>query len=104
MAELKSEREHVTPYIWKNSSYVGGKLFTYDSYVEDCNFSEIRMTVDEKEDFEVIKMLITALGIDKTWLEYTRFLIENPSIKNINSKYKLNEGYKKSIKNDQKLR
>ena len=103
-AELKSEREHVTPYIWKNSSSMGGELFLSDNYSEDYNFGEIRMTVDEEEDFEVIKRLVEALGIDKTWLEYTKFLIENPSIKNINSKYRLNEGYEKSLKNDQKLK
>ena len=36
-AKLKSEREHVTPYIRKNSSFFGGKLFASDTYAFNEN-------------------------------------------------------------------
>lgn len=102
-ANLSSEREHVTPYIWKNSSAWGGDKFisiklqnkdgVYDA-------SEYRITIDEPEDFEVIKAIIEALGTDKSWKEYIDYLIAHGEIKSLNSKFGYNEGYEKSIKND----
>ncbi|MBQ0142276.1 MAG: glycosyltransferase family protein [Prevotellaceae bacterium] len=102
-ANLTSEREHVTPYIWKNSTAWGGDKFTsmklqnkqgvYDA-------SEYRITIDEPEDFEVIKAVIEALGTEKGWKEYIDYLLAHTEIKSLNSKFGYNEGYEKSIKND----
>lgn len=99
-ANLLSELEHVTPYIWKNSTYAGGTLFKSDcvTYAED--FSSIRITVDTIEDFEVIKALVEKLGTNKSWREYVNLLNQNSGIKEINQLYSRNEGYKKSVKND----
>lgn len=102
-ANLSSEREHVTPYIWKNSTAWGGEKFTslklqnkYGIY----DASEYRITIDEPEDFEVIKALIESLGTDKEWKEYIDYLLAHEEIKKINSNFGYNEGYEKSIKND----
>ena len=85
-AKLLSEREHVTPYIRNNSDLRGGSLFTAINYPCDYDFSKIRMTVDEIRDFELIKKLINDLGIDKTWVEYTNYIIQNTSsVTQINS-------------------
>src|ERR1019366_2808912 len=37
-ATLPSEREHVTPYIWKNSTFKGGKLFKSDNFDEGYSY------------------------------------------------------------------
>lgn len=99
-ANLKSELEHVTPYIWKNSTFKKGSIFKSDCYKNDIDYSSIRLTVDTIEDFLVIERLINLLGIDKTWIEYVNTLNENLDIKMINDKYSRNEGYEKSIKGD----
>lgn len=99
-ASLTSELEHVTPYIWKNSSFKGGNLFTSDCVANKDDFSEIRLTVDTMEDFQVIENLINVLGTDKTWLEYVNKLEDSPEIKKINEQFQRNEGYQKSINNE----
>ena len=57
------------------------------------------MTVDESRDFDLIKVLINDLGTDKTWLEYTNYIIKN-DLNKINNSIIRNEGFLKSIKND----
>ena len=51
---LKHDREHVTPYIRKNSSFFGKDLFKSKNLDSLQNYNEVRMTVDESEDFEAI--------------------------------------------------
>ena len=98
-AILNSEREHVTPYIRKNSDFNGGNLFTSLNYDCQSDFSKIRMTVDEIKDFELITILINDLGIKKSWLDYTNHIIEQDLVK-INNKIIRNEGFLKSLKKD----
>jgi len=98
-AKLQSEREHVTPYIRNNSDINGGKLFTSTSYLCESDFSKIRMTVDEPSDFDLIELLINKLGTEKSWLEYTNYIIEN-NLTKINDQIIRNEGLLKSLKND----
>ena len=57
------------------------------------------MTVDETKDFDLIKVLIDDLGTNKTWLEYTDYIIKN-NLNKINNSIIRNEGLLKSIKND----
>jgi spore coat polysaccharide biosynthesis protein SpsF (cytidylyltransferase family) len=99
-ATLISELEHVTPYIWKNSTFNGGSIFTSDCVVNDKDYSTIRLTVDTIEDFYVIERLIGLLGTGSTWLEYVKKLENSPEIKVLNAQYQRNEGYQKSIKNE----
>lgn len=98
-AKLLSEREHVTPYIRNNTDVKGGNLFSAINYPCDFDFSKIRMTVDEIRDFELIKILINDLGTDKSWLEYTNYIIQN-NLTEINDSIIRNEGLLKSLKND----
>lgn len=99
-AKLRSEREHVTPYIRNNADSKGDDLFITINYPCEKDYSKIRMTVDEPRDFDLIKLLINKLGIDKTWLEYTNYIIENNLIK-INDQIIRNEGLLKSLKEDE---
>jgi spore coat polysaccharide biosynthesis protein SpsF len=99
-AKLISELEHVTPYIWKNSTYMGGNVFTSDCIMYKEDYSGVRLTVDTIEDFFVIEQLIEILGADKPWLDYVKALQDHPEIKKMNDNFTRNEGYEKSIKSD----
>ena len=98
-AKLQSEREHVTPYLRNNSDVKGGVIFNAINFPCDYDYSKIRMTVDEPRDFELIKILINKLGVDKSWKDYTNYIIEN-KLDKINDQIIRNEGLLKSLKND----
>mgnify|MGYP003521057549 CR=1 FL=1 len=103
-ANLKSEREHVTPYIWKNGTAEGGAIFNTYNYPNpdgEYNADDYRITIDEPEDFEVIKALVENIGIEKGWKEYIDYLLDHKELYAINSRFANNEGYAKSIANDQ---
>lgn len=98
-ATLPSDREHVTPYIRKNSSFNQGQLFESKNFDAPNNYNHLRMTVDEPADLETIKILIDKLGDNETWETYSEYIIQN------NSKLKSqsivrNEGYLKSLNKD----
>ena len=106
-ASMASEREHVTPYIWKNGTANGGSLFkTFKlrNKAGNYNANDYRITVDEPEDFEDIKHLIEHLGIDKDWKTYIDYLLDHKDIYAINSRFMNNEGYAKSVKNDKQIK
>lgn len=103
-AQLKSEREHVTPYIWKNSTWKGGSLFKSFCVQHDVDYSRFRLTVDEQADYDMIKNLIEKLGTDKEWEDYVDYLITHPEVSQINSIYSRNEGYEKSLKEDKRIK
>lgn len=50
-----SEKEHVTPYIWKNHN-----IFNLASYEGVVDYSHIRITLDTQEDFELINNIYTS--------------------------------------------
>ncbi|MFW1308745.1 spore coat protein, partial [Vibrio parahaemolyticus] len=52
-AKLKSEREHVTPYIWKNSDQKGGHIFKALSVSYPKDYSSYRMTLDYQRDLDL---------------------------------------------------
>jgi glutamate-1-semialdehyde 2,1-aminomutase len=99
-AGLMSEREHVTPFIKKNSTFNGKHLFVAHNYGFDCDFSHIRLTVDEKEDFEVIRFLIENSEPDAPWLSYVSLLTKQNGLMAANSNYDSNEGYQISLLED----
>jgi spore coat polysaccharide biosynthesis protein SpsF len=96
-AKADFEREHVTPYIWQNSTAKRGELFSsYGVENEYGNYSKYRITVDTPADLEVIKELVKKIGKDKSWKVYIDVLIANPNIKDLNMNNSRNEGYFKS--------
>ena len=94
-----SEREHVTPYIKNNSDLKNGQIFSAINLRNNIDYSRIRITVDEKKDFELMEKIIKELGLNKNWLEYTECIIKNRFFE-INSDIVRNEGYLKSLKKD----
>ena len=99
-ATLKSDREHVTEFIGKNSPAEGGDRFTYANNDGKEDNSDLRITVDTPEDFEVVKILLEKLGDKATCEEYVKYLRAHKEITDINNMYERNEGYLESLKND----
>lgn len=94
-ARLKSEREHVTPYICKNDN-----RFKVKTLVFYQDLSCLRMAVDEEVDFKVVKSILENLYKEGEifYLEdLLRFYRENPDIFNLNKKVIRNEGYLKIL-------
>jgi spore coat polysaccharide biosynthesis protein SpsF (cytidylyltransferase family) len=98
-SKLNSEREHVTPYIRNNADGKGENMFTTINYHCKNDYSHIRMTVDEPRDFDLMNYLIQNLGTNRTWQEYTDYIIEN-NLTELNDGIIRNEGFLKSLKKD----
>ena len=90
---LMSDREHVTPYMKK-------KFKVLNVHSNNMKFNKVRMTVDEPNDFVVIKRLVDKLGLDEKWENYTNLYLNDKTISNTNDSITRNEGYIKSIEND----
>ncbi len=100
-AKLQSEREHVTPFIKKNSDYNAGNLFTAMDLPSKINYTGVRMTVDVPQDLELIRVLVEKLGTGESWFTYANYIIEK-NLHNLNSGVVRNEGYLKSLRDDKK--
>ncbi len=97
-AKLDSEREHVTPYIKKRSSFYGNDEFSaLNISSEKEEYENVRMTVDELVDFNTIVLLIEKLGVNASWEEYAELYINSEEINSLNGNIIRNEGYLKSI-------
>lgn len=101
-ATLKTEREHVTPYIRNkaNKHYYS----RHDEKFQLRKYSHLRITVDEYADFNLIQHLIEDLGDNQPWQIYADYLLNNPAISSINQSIFKNEGYMKSKFEEIKLR
>lgn len=78
------QKEHVTPYIYENE-----KDIYY--YKNDIDYSKYRLTLDTKEDFELIKRIYDLLYTDseKFYLDdILKIMIKNKQLENINSHIK----------------
>ena len=96
-AELPSHREHVTPYIRKSG------LYRLGSWKQSRNFSDLRWTVDETEDFELVRSVLEALYPDNPCFgldDVLKLLANHPEWTELNSKFERNEGVRKSLDAD----
>lgn len=55
-ANKEYELEHVTPYIYLNKN-----IFTIGQYIHEIDLSGIRLTVDTREDFQLVQSIISEL-------------------------------------------
>ena len=95
-AKLQSEREHVTPYIWKNEH-----IFKRMTHINNENLSSIRLTVDEEKDLVLVNTIIKKIGkSDFRLKDIMKVIQENPSFLKINIGIERNEGYQKSLNQD----
>lgn len=95
------EREHVTQFIVRRP-----EIFKLQDFASPIGyFGDHRWTVDELEDFEVVKHIYEFfLGSEKgdgfNYKDILAFMENHPEIKKINQKYTRNEGLEKSIRED----
>lgn len=100
-AKHSFEREHVTQYIIRRSEMF--KLQNFESPIG--YFGNHRWTVDEPEDFEVVKQIYeyfleTEKGCNFNYKDILIFMEKHPEVKKINQQYTRNEGLEKSIRED----
>lgn len=98
LATAIADREHVTPYIRRNTQT---KIANENI---DKAYASLRITVDEPSDFEVVRHLIETLGSGLPWQTYADYLVQHKTIQNINHSIFRNEGYMKSKFNEIALR
>ncbi len=95
-AGLVSEREHVTPYIWKHPEH-----FRVANVSGERDLSEHRWTVDEPRDLEFVRAVYAKLGEgDFGMAEVLGLLASHPELSTVNAGITLNEGYLKSLRED----
>jgi spore coat polysaccharide biosynthesis protein SpsF len=88
-------KEHVTPYIRENGTYSGGSLYRSDNFPCEDNYGNVRLTVDEEKDLQVVTELVAELGTQGSWKDYANKYRNAASISNMNADIKRNEGFKK---------
>jgi len=98
-AKWTSEREHVTPYIWKNPKLFRlGKLLNHSE-----NSSQLRWSVDYDVDLILVRAIYRRLYSLNPYFGYAdilELLKKCPQLNLINGGITINEGYEKSIKED----
>ena len=99
-AVLNSEREHVTPYIWKNRH-----IFNTGTLVSDRSWADWRLTLDEEADWQLVCEIDRRLAKVGEWYalaEIDELLNAHPEIATLNSHLVKNAGYMKSLEGDRK--
>lgn len=98
-ARLKSEREHVTPYIHKNP-----EMFRLGIARHTTDLSGARWTVDEPQDLEFVRAVYAHFGrTDFGMMEIIEMLTAQPQLSRINCDLERNAGYLKSLREDELL-
>jgi spore coat polysaccharide biosynthesis protein SpsF len=101
-ARLQSEREHVMSYIINHP-----EIFRIFRLTNSSGDGHYRLTVDQIEDFEVVKYVIEQLykGPERPLLiaDMKLLLDKHPEIMNLNSHIIRNEGYIKSLREDSEI-
>jgi spore coat polysaccharide biosynthesis protein SpsF len=96
-AALKSEREHVTAYMVKHPEF-----FRLGSVKHEEDLSSLRWTVDTPRDLEFIRCIYKHFGNGDFGMEEILAYVENhPEIQTINAGQERNEGYHKSLREDE---
>ena len=98
-AILPSEREHVSPYMKKNSN-----IFKQFNLRNKIKVPLLRLTIDRKEDLELFRIIIPKISERPILMENILELYNNePKLFEINSHIDSLEGYNKSIKYDKEF-
>jgi len=97
-ARLASEREHVTPYIWKHD-----RLFKLLNFSHDRDLSQWRWTVDKPEDLAFVEWVYRHFRNQPLvpFRDVIRLVEQIPEHPGGGSETLRNEGYLKSIAEDE---
>ncbi len=97
-ARLRSEREHVTPFVWKRPD-----VFRCTSVTFPERLGHLRWTVDEARDLELVRAVFTRLHTPDRifgWRDIVALLAAEPSLSGLNAHIERNAGYRKSLAQD----
>lgn len=96
-SELNSEREHITQYFHNNK-----KKFKINFLENTNNDSKYRITVDEPEDYLVVKNILEHFILEKelSFSNIKKYLDSQPELFKLNSNIIRNEGLLKSLKDE----
>jgi len=95
-ARLKSEREHVFPYVYNHP-----ELFRLGPVINPVDLSQMRWTVDEPADLEFVRRVYASLGARVFGMQDVLDLLErDPGLLGVNAGIIRNEGYLKSLRQD----
>lgn len=97
-ANLPSQREHVTPFIYQHP-----EQFKIGSFKCQIDLSHLRWTVDEREDYELVKQVYEILYQKEPAFssnDVLELLKSTPNLRNLNKHFRRNDGYQNSIGND----
>ena len=100
-------REHVTPYIHGHTPKgINSGIFKVEKFSNKVNYENYRLTLDRKEDLDLIRRIYSQLGDYCSWKEVIKHIQKHPSLKKINNHIQTNEGslinLKLSMKNNKK--
>lgn len=99
----RSEREHVTNYITRRKR----KSFKLASYEYKTDLGGKRWTLDNPEDWKFIKVIFKHLYYRNPYFgfkEVLHLLKQHPELESMNSHIIRNEGYLKSIREDERIK
>ncbi len=98
-AESELEREHVTPFIWKNPH-----RFELGVLMADRDYSQLRWTVDNREDLEVVEKIYGALWKEESppfsMGDVLGFLEDHPEVSDHNRHFIGLEGHEEICADD----
>ena len=98
-AILPSEREHVSPYMKKNSN-----IFKQFNLKNKIKVPMLRLTIDREEDLKLFRIVISKISERPILMNNIIELYNNePKLFEINSHIDSLEGYNKSIKYDEEF-
>ena len=98
-ATLKSDREHVTPFIWRQST-----LFKIENIEHSSDLSHLRWTIDYPEDLAFAQAVYQRLyASDRIFLmaDILSLLEREPSVRELCTAFQRNKGYLESAKKEQ---
>ncbi len=98
-ARLPSEREHVTPFIWKQP-----ERFASAQFVHQEDLSAWRLTVDTAADLKLARAIVEALEVGPEPISYpeiVELLKRQPQLLRINEEATRNAGYLRSVEKEQ---
>ena len=97
-AKKPSEREHVTPYFYNNQ-----EEFNIFHLKQKIDQSKYRYSLDQEEDFELLLEIVSRIKQRPIHTNDIISLLEkNPELLKLNSDIQINEGYIKSIKEEER--
>lgn len=100
-ARLASEREHVTPYIWKHPT-----RFRHGQVRGSEDHSALRWVVDHPADLEYARAIYAGLGMDPLafrMADVLALLARDPALRDDPRTTAVDEGYQRSLREDREV-